>query len=182
MTSAAQKQLPNVQSSQLFCIAQTPLSMWRSRSLNRSGVSVVPAVKAEMVRTQSLFCVNLFLSLFQYPLRFPLPAPAPPPLSQSLLATEEKALLLVLPLDIRIRVDWRQATGHPTAVAAHIDEVPNEDQDGDSELGSRRVVRAVRRRVRFVIPSERRQTHRRVETAATPDDMWVAVGEVGPLD
>lgn len=120
--------------------------------------------------------------MFQYCLRFPLPAPVPPPFNHSPLTTEQKNLLPVLPLDIRIGVDWRQTTGHATAVAAHIDEVPNKDQDEDSELQPRRVVRAVRRRGRFVTPPETISKHSRVETAATLDEMWVAVGEVAPLD
>jgi hypothetical protein len=119
----------------------------------------------------------------------PVPARVPLPLRCSWMTAEGNPLLPVLPLDIRIGDDGTRATGRPTAVTAHIDEVPNEDQGRNSELGSRRVVKAVRRgslgrRVRFMSQPELYHRHRHVgdgvEVAeAAPDEMWVAEGEVG---
>ncbi|KAF8269048.1 hypothetical protein EI94DRAFT_1046219 [Lactarius quietus] len=93
--------------SPILARSQSLISMWRSRPPNRSGGSLIQTVETEMHRSRS------------NP-----PAPASLRLRRSLRTTEGKALLPVIPLDIRIGGDEPQ----PSFVAAHIEEVPDEDQ------------------------------------------------------
>ena len=91
-------------------------------------------------------------------------------------ATPGKILLPLLPLDIKIGAS--QPRGKRPA--AHIDEAPDEDQSGNTELGPRR---SVRRRVRFQSPTPKRRVGDDPEvTDAAPYELWVAVGEVGPIN
>ncbi len=64
--------------------------------------------------------------------------------------TKGKALLPVLPLDIKMGVDQPRGTKRSAAVAGHTNEAPNEDQSGDSEPGPRKVDTPVRSRTAFL--------------------------------
>ncbi|KAI9457972.1 hypothetical protein BJY52DRAFT_1270679 [Lactarius psammicola] len=115
------------------------------------------------------------------------PQPQPPAPHHSGRMTKGKALLPLHPLDIKIGADQPRGTKRSAAVAGHIDEMPNEDQGGDSEPGPRKMVTLAGRRrttrVRFQSPlesppSQRHRVGDDLETAETsPDGLWVAMGE-----
>jgi hypothetical protein len=94
-------------------------------------------------------------------------------------------VLPLLPLDIKISGAQPRGTKRSAAVAAHIDEDRNEGRDREPE--PRKVVTPIGRRttrssfLALLRPQLRRRVGDGLEAAEnTPDELWVAVGEVGP--
>jgi hypothetical protein len=100
-------------------------------------------------------------------------------------------LFPMFPLYTKITGAQPQGTKRSAAIAAHINEAVNEDQgegSGGSGPGPRKVVTPIGRHTTrsSFLASLRPQQCRRVgdglEAAeAAPDERWVAVGEVSPL-
>ncbi|KAH9021071.1 hypothetical protein EDB84DRAFT_1513382 [Lactarius hengduanensis] len=149
---AVHEQLPDTQSDQPYIPLQRRRCA-KSRPLSFSGESPTPAVQSEM------------------------PPPPFPPLRHSERTSEGKALLLVVPLDIKIGADQSRGTKRSAAISAQSsDEAPKRDL---SEPGPRKMV--TRRVARFAFLRREKQ-HRQVddflETAEiAQEELWVAVGE-----
>ncbi|KAH9030933.1 hypothetical protein EDB85DRAFT_1398342 [Lactarius pseudohatsudake] len=152
--SAVHEQLPDTQSDQPYIPPQRRRCA-KSRPLSFSGESPTPAVQSEM------------------------PPPPFPPLRHSERTSDGKALLPVVPLDIKIGADQSRGTKRSAAISAQSsDEAPKKDL---SEPGPRKMV--TRRVARFAFLRREKQ-HRQVddflETAEiAQEELWVAVGEVG---
>ncbi|KAH8981008.1 hypothetical protein EDB92DRAFT_217492 [Lactarius akahatsu] len=149
--SAVHEQLPDTQSDQPYIPPQRRRCD-RSRPLSFSGESPTPAVQSEM-------------------------PPPFPPLRHSERTSEGKALLPVVPLDIKIGADQSRGTKRSAAISAQSsDEAPKKDL---SEPGPRKMV--TRRVARFAFLRREKQ-HRRVDdfletVEVAQEELWVAVGE-----